>query len=96
LNWRLAHEKTPEGRLAAIAVALATEFEDRYNRTKTGPAKPDVADFREAMGPYIHRELLRARIDESEKTIGMKNNRRAELIRLLYQIEAKMPPEHRL
>ncbi len=96
MNWRLHHETTPEGRLAAIAVALAAEFEDRYAKTGRGPAKPDVADLREVFGPYIRRELLRARIDESEKTINMKNGRRSELIRLLYEIEAKLPPEHRL
>jgi hypothetical protein len=75
---------------------MAAEFEERYQRTGTGPQKPDVADLREAMGPYIRRELLRARIDESEKTIGMKNGRRQQLIKLLYEIEAKLPPEHRL
>ncbi len=93
---RILYEETPEGRLAAVAVLVATEFEDRYAKTGVGPRQPDVADFREAFQPYIEDLLLRARIDESEQTIDMKSNRRQDLVRRLYECQLRIPWDHRL
>jgi hypothetical protein len=96
MNGKFTHETTPEGRLAAVAVMLAEEFEDRYNQTKVGPQKPDVADLREALRPYLLRELLRARIEESEKVIETRAARTAHLVKELYECERQIPWEHRL
>jgi hypothetical protein len=96
MNGKFVNEATPEGRLAAIAVLLTEQFEDRYAKTKVGPQKPDVADLREVFRPYLLRELLRARIEESEKVIEARANRTAQLIKELYECEAQLPLEHRL
>jgi hypothetical protein len=93
---RFNNEDTPEGRLAAIAVMLAVEFEDRYARTRVGPQKPDVADLREALRPYVLRELLHARIEESERVIDTRVVRTTQLVKQLYEVEAMLPMEHRL
>jgi hypothetical protein len=95
MNGRFMHEETPEGRLAAIAVWITTEFSDRYAKTGKGPEKPDVADLREAMRPYVHRELLKARIDEFERLGELRGKRRSALIQELYEWEMKIPSEHR-
>lgn len=95
MNGRFAHEDSPEGRLAAIAVMVATKIEDTYTKTGRGPRKPDVADLREALRPFVQRELIKARLDEAERALDMKAERRADLIRQLYVYEAQIPKELR-
>jgi hypothetical protein len=68
MNGRVHEEETPEGRVAAVAASLALKMRDRYEKTGCGPREPDYADFREAFRPYIHRELILARIAEARKT----------------------------
>jgi len=95
MNGRFAHEETPEGRLAAIAVMVAAKVSDEYARTGIGPQVPDVADLREALRPFVLRELIRARLDEAERVSGARAERRADLVRQLYVIEAQIPKELR-
>lgn len=63
MNVRIHHEETPEGRLAAVAVSLMYHMETSKQRL------PDYADFREAMRPFIKRELLNARLDEANMSL---------------------------
>ncbi len=68
MNGRVHEDQTPEGRLAAVARSLAIKMSDRYQKTGFGPREPDYADFREVFRPYIHRELILAKIEEARKT----------------------------
>jgi hypothetical protein len=94
---RLRGETTPEGRLAAVASCLAVSMADEHVRSAAGPAAPDYADYREALRPYILRELLLARIDEARKSISLHlTGRVKELAAELAEIESGLPAEHRL
>lgn len=65
MNGRVhSQDETPEGRIAAVARSLCVQMGEKLKRT------PDYADFREALRPFIQREILRARIDEARKTSG--------------------------
>lgn len=61
MNGRIYREATPEGRIAAAARSLML---------KMGPFRntPDYADFRDALGPYIEREILKAQFDEAQRS----------------------------
>jgi hypothetical protein len=97
MNGRIRAEETPEGRIAAVARSLAIEIEERHARTGSGPTEPDYADYREALGPYIRRELLLARIEEARKCLSLHLTARvAELAAELAEIESGLPLEHRL
>jgi hypothetical protein len=95
MNGRFAHEDTPEGRLAVVAVMLADKMEKTYQETGKGPQRPDVADLREVLRPFVQCEIIKARIDESSRTVDMKVKRRADLVRALYVLEAQIPKELR-
>jgi hypothetical protein len=96
-DGRVGWEDTAEGRLAAVARSLAVEIEERHTRTGSGPAEPDYADYREALRPYILRELLLARIDEARKSLSLHlTGRVRELAAELAEIESGLPVEHRL
>jgi hypothetical protein len=95
-DGKILNEDTPEGRLAAVAVLVATKFEDRYHQTGHGPRAPDVADLREVLRPYVQEIILRARLDEFEKITGGKATRRSELVRMIYLCQLQMPATHRL
>jgi hypothetical protein len=68
MNGRVHEDHTPEGRLAAVARSLAIKMSEGYKQRGFGPREPDYADFREAFRPYIHRELILARIEEARKS----------------------------
>lgn len=89
------HENTPEGRLAAIVVMVAAKMEDEFARTGTGPSKPDIADLREILRPFVQREIIHARLDEASHSLDQKAERRAHLIRQFYVYEAQIPKELR-
>jgi hypothetical protein len=95
VNGKLNHEDTPEGQLAAVAVLLATRMKDNHIKNGNGPSEPDVADLKEVLRPFVHRLLIKARLDESERIIDFKLERRADLIRQLYILEAQIPKELR-
>jgi len=93
---RIKYDDSPEGRIAAVAITLCVNFEDNHNRTGIGPKHPDYADFRDAMRPFIQREVLKARIDEARKTQSrIITDRVLELAKELAVVEAQIPKELR-
>lgn len=97
MNGRIHQEKTPEGRLAAVCRSLMTQLEARNRTTGVGPAEPDFADFREALRPYIQRELLLARIEEARKSAGVLLTMRVrELADELYALDKIIPKEFKV
>jgi hypothetical protein len=95
VNGKFNHEDTPEGRLAAIVVMVASKMEDNFLKTGAGPSKPDVADLREILRPFVQREIIHARLDEATQSLDQKAERRAHLIRQFYIYEAQIPKELR-
>ena len=82
VNGRVHNDETPEGRIAAVARSLCMQMGEKLKRT------PDYADFRDALRPFIQRELLKARIDEARKTSGRALTERVkELAKELDAIE---------
>ena len=59
MNGRIKSEASQEGRLAAVARSVALRMKDG----KQGD--PDYADLRDALRPYVMREILLARIEEA-------------------------------
>jgi hypothetical protein len=98
VNGRTEQEKTPEGRLAAVARSLAIRMEKKHRQSGgVGPREPDYADFRDAFRPYLQRELLLARIDEARHTNARAITARVEeLARELRECEESIPKEDRL
>ena len=81
---------TPEERLAAVAHELALHFQDSFSRI------PDYADFRDALRPYLVRELLMVRIDEARVSCGRcLTDRVANLNAQLVEISTALPKERR-
>jgi len=97
VNGRTEQEKTPEGRLAAVAKSLAIRMETKYRQSGVGPSQPDYADYRDAFRPYLQRELLLARIEEARHTSAARITARVEeLARELRECEKQLPKEDRL
>jgi hypothetical protein len=89
MNGRVHHDDTPEGRLAAVARSLAIQMEEKLNR------EPDYADYRDALRPFVRRELLNARIDEARKVSGRALTLR--VIELSTELQAlEFPDEYNL
>lgn len=65
---------SPESRLAAVARNLIMrEATCPTCGRKMYPFKPDYADLRDALRPYVAREMLAARLEEAEAS---HNNKR--------------------
>ena len=97
MNGRIDLEETPEGRLAAVAVSLAKQMLADFEKTAAGPSSPDYADYRDALRPYVRRELLLARIDEARKKHSVALTARVrELANELAECEKQIPKEKRL
>jgi hypothetical protein len=79
------NEKTPEGRMAAIARDLMPGFD---GVRRVGGEYPDYADFREAFKPYLERELLAARLDEA--LLDRSSNRVFMLVQQLKEADAEV------
>jgi hypothetical protein len=91
MNGRIVHEQTPEGRIAAVAKSIAVRMRADLRR------EPDYADYREALRPYIQRELLLARIAEARHSFGETLTvRMRELALQLEAINQELPPQDRL
>lgn len=60
---RTDHEKTPEGRIAAVAFDILDETVVNYAKTGSGPKLPDRADFRDGLKLYVEREILQAKLE---------------------------------
>lgn len=84
MNGRIHHdETTAEDRIAAVAKSLCIQIGDKFRGRV-----PDYADFRDALRPFVQRELLRARIDEARKLSGrVMTERVKELAKELDAIE---------
>jgi hypothetical protein len=94
---RVHGDETPEGRLAAVARSLAVEMANQQHQTGCGPSEPDYADYRDALRPFIRRELLLARIDEARRVAGLGLTARMEqLATELADAEANIAIEDRL
>jgi hypothetical protein len=90
MNGRIEELDTPEERLAAVARSLAIQME-KLNRT------PDYADYRDALRPFILRELLLTRIDEARKGCGRGlTGRIQELDVELKKLTKMLPDRYRL
>jgi hypothetical protein len=88
MNGRL-HDETPEARIAAVVRSLAIKMGMKFERTGVGAKEPDYADLREALAPYLRRELLLARIDEARKTAATAlTTRMKELASELFECDA--------
>jgi len=60
MKRRVLWETTPEARLAAAASNLVIDMSARLKHP------PDFADYRDALQPYIAREILLARVAEAK------------------------------
>src|SRR5262245_58109249 len=97
MNGRIASEKTPEGRLAAVAMSLARRMREAFLKSGQGPGEPDYADYRDALRPFVERELLLARIDEARNTHHKAISARMhELTVQLNKLNAQLPEEYRI
>jgi len=105
MNGRIDGEKTPEGRLAAVAMSVILQMqlralEDAACRSCGRIAalrQPDYADFRDAMRPFIERELLLARINEARSGNGkLLTSRIQELCADLAELNRQLPDALRL
>jgi hypothetical protein len=67
-------EETPEGRLAAAAITAMHHIRDRTRHD------PDVADLRELLRPFVHRELIHARMQELQSCRAAATLNRETLI----------------
>jgi 2-C-methyl-D-erythritol 4-phosphate cytidylyltransferase len=84
MNGRIVHDATPEGRLAAVAKSV-------FSKLKTIRREPDYADYRDALRPFVRRELILARIEESRKVSGrVLTERMRELAGELMEVDAEI------
>jgi hypothetical protein len=60
---RYEASETVEGRLAAVMMELLHTIEERNRREKRADIV-DYADIREALRPYVQKEIVHARIQE--------------------------------
>jgi hypothetical protein len=82
--------KTPEDRIAAVARTLTHKMYEEHSRL------PDYADFRQALKPFIQREMVLARIDEARVSgSSFITSRVKALTRELMAIESALPEDHR-
>lgn len=85
MNGRIEYEATPEGRLAAVAKITLL-------RAAEAKRQPDYADFRDALRPFVERELILARIEEARKAAGIRlTDRVKELAKELAEVNARIP-----
>lgn len=84
MNGRIDQDATPEGRLAAVARSLAIRMAGRKK-------EPDYADYRDALRPFVKRELLLARIEEARQSSGaVLTARVAELAKELDEVNSQI------
>lgn len=89
MNGRIEREATPEARLAAVAKSLEVKMEGNRKR-------PDYADYRDALRPYIQRELILVKIEEARHAAGANLTARVrELAKELAEVNERIPLEDR-
>lgn len=87
MNGRIEREPTPEGRLAAVAKTIMLRAVEEKREC-------DYADFRDALRPFVERELVLARIDEARKSAGERlTDRVGELAMELIEVNTRIPSE---
>lgn len=85
MDGRIASEPTPEGRLAALAFSIGVQMRDHEKKD------PDYADFRDAMRPFVKRELILARLEDLRQTTGATLTlRTAELAKELLDLNKQI------
>jgi len=90
MDERAINGKTAVDRISAVARKISHSMYYTHSRP------PDYADFRDALGPYIHRELLLARIDEARMAgSAIVTSRVKELSSELMKIEVILPNDDR-
>lgn len=96
MNVRIGDKNsTPEERLAAVAGFLMLRIQKEFAVKGVGPQEPDFADFRDTLRPYVHQELIFARIDERRKMCGDMTSKRMETLQHeLEEIQRQIPEEH--
>lgn len=61
MNANVEQEKTPVERLAEVCSALGGEFSAKYDNCGRGYIRPNTADYRNRLAPYVNRELAMER-----------------------------------
>lgn len=85
MNGRITDEPTPEGRLAALVFSIRAHMRDHEKKD------PDYADFRDAMRPFVRRELILARLEDLRQTTGaILTFKTAELAKELVELNMQI------
>jgi hypothetical protein len=76
MNGRIEASDTPAERLAAVCKSLALRMRKAVEARRRRPGEdyagePDYADYRDALAPYIDRELMRRAIEELQQFPGI-------------------------
>jgi len=83
MDGRIASEPTPEGRLAAVVLSVFIQMRDHEKKD------PDYADYRDALRPFLHREIILARMKDVRHATGaIMTTLTAELARELTEVNA--------
>jgi len=98
---RYANGKTAEERLAAVVMELIYAINERNRHQKRADIL-DYADLREALRPYVQKELVhraiqevtRMRDEDRNRMIAREASLQQELAMLEGQIINKNPPPH--
>lgn len=93
MNGRINQEETPEGRLAAVVKTLLLEMRRKFGHRLPEYREPDYADIREAIKPFLDREICAAKLKEAKwnRTLDFREVRIRELEQELRSINARMP-----
>lgn len=74
MDGRITSEPTPEGRIAAVVFSVWVQMRDHEKKD------PDYADYRDALRPFLRRELILALMqDLRHQTGAIMTFRAAEL-----------------
>ncbi len=80
----------PEERIATVCKAV-------HERFHPGTFQPDTADYRDAIAPFVEREILIARIEEARQCAAISlNDRMSKLNRELQSVEMRIAKEQRM
>lgn len=76
MSLRIQTAKTPEDRLAAVAVEVMIRMQKNHGRL------PDYADFAKEFRPYLDKIRVQAQLDENEIALRLElSKRREDLLR---------------
>lgn len=96
MNGRIVLEETAEGRLAAVVKTLFLEMRLKFANRLPEYREPDYADIRDAIKPFLDREICLAKLKEAKwnRTLDFREVRIRELEQELRSLDARMslPP----